>query len=321
MRIIQVSPGGIAERHFGALLKLAELAGGSLGGRRLLDSFYFQCRLKNLRPKTLKCYADRLAYLVNWAQHLGKDIHQLQRQDLEQYLNSIIDTVSPETVNGRIRVFKVFYAYCQAEALMGHNPAERISLLRVDEKPKPVLHPQQVSLILDVCPDSFAGLRDKCLILALFDAMMRSGEASRLRTSEIDLRDRVITIDRSKSRKPRYIPFSPLTAKLFHLYMIRFRERLPGPEFFCYRNGHPVDTFLIYRNIKKRGRRAGLEVNPHLLRHSGATAYNESGGNLAVLQRILGHSSIRTTQRYLHPGNDTIRQDHDLHGPANLLAG
>lgn len=290
-------------------------------GSKLLESFYYHCRLKNLRQKTLQCYADRLAYLVNWCQQIGRDFNQVSRAEIEQYLSHIIDTVSPETVNGRIRVFKTFFRYCTEEGLISRDPTARIKLLRVDEHPKPVLPPQQVQMMLGACPGSFAGLRDKCLILALYDGMMRSGEACRLKVSEIDLRDRVITVDRSKSRKPRYIPFSPLTAKLFHQYLIRYREKLPGAAFFCYANGNPVDTFLIYRNIKKRGRRVGVTVNPHLLRHSGATTYNESGGNLAVLQRILGHSSLRTTQRYLHPGHDAMRSDHDLHGPAHSLAG
>ncbi|MBK7092370.1 MAG: phage integrase N-terminal SAM-like domain-containing protein [bacterium] len=73
------------------------------------ESFTFSCRAKNLTQSTLKCYAERLEYLVRYAASISKELHELTQKDIQSYLMKILDTVSAATVNRRIRVFKVFF--------------------------------------------------------------------------------------------------------------------------------------------------------------------------------------------------------------------
>ena len=108
-----------AKKYFKQLLALARSndkvthllytsEGSTMLDADVIQSFYLECRIKNLRPATLKCYADRLSFLTILATKLHKPIIELDEPEIKRYLLHIIDSVSPETVNGRIRVFRVF---------------------------------------------------------------------------------------------------------------------------------------------------------------------------------------------------------------------
>jgi integrase/recombinase XerD len=286
----------------------------------VLQSFYLECRIKNLRPATLKCYADRLSFLAILAGNLHKPIIELDQSDIKRYILNIIDSVSPETVNGRIRVFRVFANYLKNEGMIPTNPMDGISLLRIDHQCKPTLTSEQLTLLLKSCnPRTFFGSRNRNIILTLTDAMIRVGELCNIVLDDISLNDGIIQIHRTKARRERTVPISFATAKSIHSYLVRLRRKLPGQHLFCYRDGQRMKEQQIARTFNRKANLLGFKVYAHLLRHTGATEYLRRGGNLAVLQRILGHSDIRMTQEYIHVNKrDFI--DHDKFSPVAGLA-
>lgn len=115
----------------------------------LLESFDFACKVKNLTPASHKCYAERLTYLVRFADSIGKKLDAITHHDIQTYIMSIIDGVSAETVNGRIRVYRTFYGHLFEEGLVAENPMTRIKMLRAPKKVKPVLSLEIVRLCSD----------------------------------------------------------------------------------------------------------------------------------------------------------------------------
>lgn len=309
----------IVERHWMALFQLGGAMGEAARARQLLEAFYFDCKLRNLRPKTLKCYADRLSYLVNHAIRTGTPLHRLDQGQIKRYIAGLIGTVSDETVNGRIRVYRVFFRYLTRDGYIEVDPTESLHLLKTDRTEKEVLRPEQISLILEQCPPTFYGLRDSALLLSMYDGMLRLGETVNLSTTDLYLSERVLFVRKSKSRRSRYVSISPYTTKVLHTYITRYRYRLPGDRLFCFYNGDPLYDMRAYHIIKKAGARAGLNIHPHLLRHSGASQYVANGGPLALLQKSLGHSDIRTTMNYVHTRGADIVNAHDRFGPGTRL--
>ncbi|MBK7092372.1 MAG: tyrosine-type recombinase/integrase [bacterium] len=118
--------------------------------------------------------------------------------------------------------------------------------------------------------------------------------------------------------KERHVPFSDKTAKTIHTFLIRHRKTIQGR--FCF----PPETArrLIIegpKNLQNAGKRAGIYLHPHLVRHSSASQFIRMGGSPAVLQKVLGHSSLAITQRYVHLSNDDMHEAYErssaqLHG-------
>lgn len=129
--------------------------------------------VKNLTQTTLKCCAERLAYLLEYATKIGKPLEKLSPRDIQSYLMSIMDKVSAATVNGRIRVFKVFYRHLMNEGLVSQNPMQNIKLVRAERKIKPVLAPDEIGKVLGSFNRKFFhGARNYCMILLTYDSMV-----------------------------------------------------------------------------------------------------------------------------------------------------
>ncbi len=281
----------------------------------VIQSFYLDCRIRNLRPTTLECYAERLGYLLTYANEIQKPMISLDCSDMKHYILHIIDSVSPETVNGRIRVYKVFFRYIHIEGLIETNPMTDIRLLKTDRKRRPVLTPEQLSLFLrSFNRPTFEERRNKMIALTLLDSMIRVGELVNLRINDLDMERGCIHIrHETKSRKDRVVPVCIPIVEAIQRYLKRYRCDISGDFLFPYANGQRMKRDRVRWVFGDRGRQLGFKVYPHLLRHTGATAY---GGSLFLLQQILGHADIKTTMLYKHPIEDEIILTHHKHSPA-----
>jgi site-specific recombinase XerD len=148
--------------------------------------------------------------------------------------------------------------------------------------------------------------------------MLRLGELLGIKLDDIDLNEKLLKVY-GKGRKERYVPFSDKTAKSIHTYLIRFRKRIPGELLFPMLNGGKLTLRRAHRIFANPGTKAGLYLHPHLIRHSSASQFIRMGGNPSILQKILGHSSLSVTQRYVHLSNEDMNKAYEKFSPVSQL--
>ncbi|MEZ5360608.1 MAG: tyrosine-type recombinase/integrase [Candidatus Zixiibacteriota bacterium] len=299
--------------------ELVQLADRNKMAGELLESFYFACRTKNLTTSTLDGYAERLSYLVRYGQEINKDIDEITYKDLQRYVLSIVDKVSSATVNGRIRVYRLFFKHLLEEGLIDENPASRLNLIKQEKKIKPVLSAEEMGLILSkINRRSFHGARNYCMILLTYDSMLRLNELLSIKLDEINLAEKIVKIH-GKGRKDRFVPFSDKTARSLHTYLIKFRKGINFDYLFPMQNGEKIKYRRAHNIFAQSGKKVGLYVYPHLVRHSAASQFARSGGSIAILQKVLGHSSLTVTQRYVHLSTEDMQAAYDRFSPAGCL--
>lgn len=287
-----------------------------LHNRDLLDSFYFRCKLLNCTPKTHSVYGERIAYLLQWAVNQRRDLTTLTKHDIESYLAGLIDHLSAVTVNGRITVYRVLFGHLKREGFIATNPMEGIVKLKEPKQAKAVITADDLVRVLNTFDrKTYFGIRNFCMLLLAFDAMLRVTELLSIRTKDVDLQGGLILVH-GKGRKERYAAFSPATAKSLHTYITRFRQEIPGELLFATRDGRRMLYHQAYRVFKRAAKKVGVQLHPHLARHSGASAFVIAGGSLAIVQRQLGHSSLAVTQRYIHIGDKDVVEAYKRYSPA-----
>ncbi len=297
------------------LVEFAEQQNMSRDTINALESFNFRCKLVNVTPSTNFVYGERLSYLLKFCIDRGLQIEKLTKSDLQDYIKGLIDKVAPITVNGRIIVYKVFYAHLFAENVIAANPMQGIVKIREPKLIKGTLTPADISRVLSTFNRrTFIGSRNFCMILFSFDSMLRVAELLSIKTSSLDVKSGVVKVY-GKGRKERQIAFSDTTAKALFSYS-RYREKIKGELLFCDRAGNAINYRQAHRIFQRAGDKVGVHFSPHLARHAGATQFARSGGSLAVLQRALGHSSLTVTQRYVHIDDQDIIDAYERHSPA-----
>jgi len=285
-----------------------------------IERFQFLCAVKNLTNVTMMGYAERILYLHRFAVQLGKKLPELTTREIQEYILSILKKVSPETVNGRIRVYKVFYKFLATEIQIESDPMKSVQTVRVEKKVKPIVSPEQIGQILKQFDRrTFYGARDYCMILLTFDSMLRLSELLSIKLDNLDLKSRLVKVY-GKGRKERRSPFSELTARKLRAYLTQHRKFLTGDLLFPMKNGNQIHTRRAYSIFTKPAIKIGIKLYPHLARHSGASQFIRSGGNPSVLQKILGHSSLLVTQKYIHLNNEDMLKSYEQFSPVNLIS-
>ncbi|MGB5106692.1 MAG: tyrosine-type recombinase/integrase [Candidatus Zixiibacteriota bacterium] len=156
------------------------------------------------------------------------------------------------------------------------------------------------------------------MMLLCYDSMIRINELLSIKTADIDLQTKLIKVF-GKRRKKRHVPFSDRTAKTIHTFLIRHRKGIPGPLLFSTKDGEKVDYRRAHRIFTDAGKKAGVYVHPNLVRHSSASQFIRMGGSPAVLQKVLGYSSLAITQRYVHFSNDEVHEAYERYSPVPRL--
>ncbi len=262
-------------------------------------------------------YFERLDHLLSSTREQSIAFTDISKRVILDYILSLKGRVSDETINGRIRAYRRFFNFLVAEGLwQKENPMAGIRLLKTASKVKSVVDPETVQKIVrSLSRSTFESSRDLVMVLLFWDGVLRDKEIRNLKLADIEFRNRLIRVF-GKGRKERLVPLGVKTLKALHHHVIKFRSKYPGDRLICMRNGQPLTERCCRRIIQRIGEKHGVKLHPHLLRHSAATWYIRQGGNPAVLQGILGHTSLLVTQKHVRLSSQDAVASHEQFSPA-----
>ena len=266
-----------------------------------LREFHFRVKSLNLTTKTVSVYGERLGQFASYLSTEGTSFSDTDSTAVRSYVLSLIERgLAGDSVNGHIRVLKTFFSYLHEQDAIEHNPTAGLSLVKTERKDKPILSESDILKLLSVPGKStFTGMRNYCMILVFYNTLIRLSELINITLDDLDLDSGVIRIV-GKGRKHRTVPMSPETEKVLHRFLRKHHVRTGSKYLFCSLNGKPLAHRNINRIRERIGQKVGVHVSPHLIRHSGASHRALAGMPAFLLQRLLGHSTMQMTQRYVH---------------------
>jgi integrase/recombinase XerD len=216
---------------------------------------------------------------------------------------------------------KIFFRFATARGFVSRDPAEALSLPRIERSLPETLNELQVEQLLEsIDTTAPLGLRDRAMLELLYASGLRISELAGAKLENLDLTEGVIRVT-GKGNKTRIVPVGMKARDALQVYLDRERpglvRRRSGSEVFLSVRGSRLTTVRIWQIVKAVARRSGLEANiyPHLLRHSFATHLLSNGADLRIIQELLGHADIATTQVYTHVDQQRLKAVHHKFHP------
>lgn len=279
-----------------------------------LHAFLLDSRAKNLSPRTVEWYEEKLSYFVEYFSRMYGEptIHRLNNESVKLFIQHSQTRerrgfgkgkLSSYTVKGTVVALKVFFKFLHQEGYLKENLAEKITTPRVQKKIIQTLSQEQIQALLQV-PDKhcFTGFRNYCMLLMFLDTGIRLSELLHLKTNQIDFSTNTLVV-LGKGNKERRVPFGMNLRKMLEKYVI-WREKANKQELlFVNEYGERMKARRMARIFKIYGKRAGISgvrVSPHTLRHTFAKMSILNGMDAITLQYILGHTSLEMVRNYVN---------------------
>jgi integrase/recombinase XerD len=229
--------------------------------------------------------------------------------------------MSGESVYLEIAALRAFYKFAENEKILPSNVAENLSLPRRWKRlPKALSNDEIKKLLTPELPETKENLCDQAILELAYASGLRLSELKNLRLEQLHLEAGFINVI-GKGNKERVVPVGKTAVKALNRFIEIGRPKLVTPKspanVFLTKRGTPFAAVTLWLHIKNRVRRAGIERNitPHMLRHSFATHLLEHGADLRVIQELLGHASIGTTEIYTHVTGSRLREIHKKFHP------
>ena len=211
---------------------------------------------------------------------------------------------------------KIFFRFLIAKRIVERDPAEALALPRIERYLPETLNELQVEQLLEsIDTKAVHGLRDRAIIELLYASGLRISELANARLENFNFEERIVRVT-GKGNKTRLVPVGQKACEALAAYLSVERPKLvkprSGSEIFLSARGSKLTTARIWQIVKKHAQRSGLEKNvyPHLLRHSFATHLLGNGADLRIIQEMLGHADISTTQVYTHVDQQRLKAVH-----------
>jgi integrase/recombinase XerC len=263
-------------------------------------------RERNASPHTVRAYGDDLAqFLDHLREELGREPrppdvdHLLVRAFLARLHRAGLRKTSAAR---KLASLRSFFRYLCREGILEKNPARALLSPKVERRIPSHLDEAEVAGLLDVPGDTPAALRARAMLELLYATGIRCAELVGLDVAEVDLGARMVRVV-GKGRKERIVPFGVRAQGALQAYLAVRASQRPRTDalFLNHRGGRLTDRY-VRRTFQQRVRQVAIsrKVSPHTLRHSFATHLLERGADLRVIQELLGHASLSTTQRYTH---------------------
>jgi integrase/recombinase XerD len=211
---------------------------------------------------------------------------------------------------------KIFFRWLAQSHAIARDPAEVLTLPRIERYLPETMNELQVDRLLDgIATNAPRGLRDRAILELLYASGLRVSELVNARLENIHLEERFIRVT-GKGNKTRVVPVGTKACDAIRAYLASERPSMvkprTGSEIFLNNRGTKLTTVRVWQIVKDCARLAGMEMNvyPHLLRHSFATHLLSNGADLRIIQEMLGHADIATTQIYTHVDQRRLKAVH-----------
>jgi integrase/recombinase XerD len=211
---------------------------------------------------------------------------------------------------------KIFFRFLVSTAGVDENPAEALALPRIERYLPETLNELQIEQLLDSIDTKVPlGLRDRAVIELLYASGLRISELANARLENFNSEERILRVT-GKGKKTRLVPVGRKACEALSSYLSTERPKLvkrgTGSEIFLSARGTKLSTARLWQIVKRIAQRSGLAANvyPHLLRHSFATHLLSNGADLRIIQEMLGHADISTTQVYTHVDQQRLKSVH-----------
>ena len=278
---------------------------------KLLTDYEYYLRMERaMSPNTVASYCSDIQKFLAVCE---VDADKVQPDDILQYL-STSKKVSERSQSRFLSALRSFYDWMQIEGYMSENPCDRVDMPKLGVYLPSVLSVQEVEAVINSIDRSdWIGSRDKAILEVLYGCGLRVSEAVGLRISGLYLDEGFIRII-GKGNKERLIPLGDMACNAVRAYLdVRPQPADPQSDdlLFLNRFGKSFSRVSMFKLIKKQALIAGVskEISPHTFRHSFATHLVENGADLRVVQEMLGHESITTTEIYTHIEAATWQKD------------
>ncbi len=278
---------------------------------------------RGLSENTVASYRRDLIKFAQFLHKKGRSIEEVDLDTLEGFLKELRkERLSIASVSRAISSLRSFFKYLVVYENFPRNPAELLELPRKARKLPEFLTEEEVNRLLNA-PDTteLAGIRDRALLELLYATGLRVSELLSLRLGDVDLDEKYVRTV-GKGGKERIVPFGDEAARWLEIYLLevrsKFASRRSGDYIFLNQKGGRLSRTGFWKLLRKYAQKAGIEegrVYPHVLRHSFATHLLMHGCDLRIVQELLGHSSVTTTQIYTHLDIKRLKEIHRKYHP------
>ncbi|SFP06698.1 site-specific tyrosine recombinase/integron integrase [Prevotella sp. tf2-5] len=280
---------------------------------------------RGFSPNTLDAYRRDLQKLLSYLEREGKDVWEIQLDDLQHFAATLHEIgIHPRSQCRILSGVRSFFRYMELDGWREDDPSELLESPVLGEHLPEVLSPEEVDILENsIDLSKWEGQRNKAIIEVLFSCGLRVSELVNLKLSDLYLDEQYIRIF-GKGSKERLVPISPKAIRELNDWFVdrNLMNIKAGEEDYVFlnRRGAHLTRTMILIMIKRQAEVAGITktISPHTLRHSFATALLEGGADLRAIQAMLGHESIGTTEIYTHIDMSTLRQEILEHHPRNM---
>ncbi|MBE1277318.1 site-specific tyrosine recombinase XerD [Enterovibrio baiacu] len=287
---------------------------------QFLDAMWME---RGLSENTLASYRNDLLKLCHWLEEKGVLLTQVQTSTLQDYQHWLFDQDYKQTSRARmLSAMRRLFQYLYREKQREDDPSATLISPKLPKRLPKDLSEEQIEALLDA-PDveDMLELRDKAMMELLYATGLRVTELISLTTENVSLRQGVVRVI-GKGGKERLVPMGETAIDWLDQFMTYSRPQLLGEKssdvFFPSRRARQMTRQTFWHRIKFYAALANIDselLSPHVLRHAFATHLLNHGADLRVVQMLLGHSDLSTTQIYTHVATERLKQLHQEHHP------
>ncbi len=290
---------------------------------QLIDLFLEQLwLLDGLSDNTRTAYQTDLTQYAGWLQQQGQSLLQARRDDLLEYLGWRLQQGYKASSSARLlSALRRFYQQALEQGQITEDPSALVDMPKTRRNLPDTLTEADVDALLEAPDvDEALGLRDRCMLEVLYATGLRVSELTGLKLDEISLRQGVVRV-MGKGSKERLVPMGEQALDWLERYLAQGRPLLLGGKasdvVFPSQRGQQMTRQTFWHRIKQHAQTAGIikPLSPHTLRHAFATHLLNHGADLRVVQMLLGHSDLSTTQIYTHVAQARLQALHAEHHP------
>ncbi len=287
---------------------------------RFIDALWLE---DGLAQNTLTAYRRDLEGFERWLrEHASKELPEAQEADIQAWFAAMHGRSKASTANRRLAALRRYFLWARRQGLVAHDPCLKLQASRQPPRFPKTLSEAQVEALLQA-PDlaSALGLRDRAMLETLYATGLRVSELVSMGVLDVNLADGVVRVIMGKGGKDRLVPMGAEAQHWVERYLRESRSALLGVHrsdaLFVTARGAAMTRQAFWQLVRRYALKAAIHapLSPHVLRHAFATHLLNHGADLRVVQLLLGHADISTTQIYTHVARERLRQLHARHHP------